>query len=921
MKAAATEDGTFVIDFYDSSKLSSTSGTGLTNSNYSSFVSVPAGANVSSVVTSVSVTGTVQYGKNGGLTAGNGTAADANTHYVTFNIGEAYAVKKCTVYATAYESGRWLLNGNAAASGSLGEKGAKIETISTPLVWNFAEGQKTLTFTKDNGSNGNQKRLTIYRIVCEYGSSVAAPTIEPADGSTISGTQSVTISQADSKPVYYTTDGSTPTKSSTLYTGAFNVAASAVTGKVTVKAIAYDGEEASSIVSATYTDTSIQPLNVAFTFNNALFGTSYSGSVNKATIEAAGGNVTGTVNNVQVEYALGTGSNFYLKDSEIHVYSGNTLTFTAPTGYNITKIVFTGGTLQYNGSALSNRTWEGEENSVVFTATSSTTVTTATVTLDRALPLVATLGDLNVTALEKDATGTFSTTVTPATGLSDSDYTLSWAATPAGLTVADNGAYTADSRGTYTVTATATSNNPSSYKDASKEYTVTVSAPVEVTASNVEMTYGDAAKAIGATASAGYKGTLSYTSANTAVATVDASGNVTAVAVGTTTITITSAADAENLYLAGDPVVINVTVNAPEGGTTALSGSVSLFHETFGTTASAREWDNSYSVKSGVSSVYSGVSYTVTNANQSKTGNGSTGSGLWQNTKDRDASIIIGPLNVAAYKDMTLTYKWKAGSTKGTYSTTASYATSSTGEYTELTGTGNGATTFVDRTYSLPAAAQVSTLYLKITFNTSNTNAVIDEIDLSSVVSLPEVTLNASGYATYCSEYPLDFTDAETGGYSAWQITNVSSEGVITFAKVTGTVKGGTGLLLKGNTNATVTLTSSNSDKTLDDNMLVGTLAPSYFAAGDIYGLSADTFKKNSAGTMKANKAYLPASEIPSSSIKSFTLVFEDQETGITITETMSADEVREIFDLQGRRLARPIKGINIINGKKVLVK
>ena len=102
--------------------------------------------------------------------------------------------------------------------------------------------------------------------------------------------------------------------------------------------------------------------------------------------------------------------------------------------------------------------------------------------------------------------------------------------------------------------------------------------------------------------------------------------------------------------------------------------------------------------------------------------------------------------------------------------------------------------------------------------------------------------------------------------------------------------------------------------------MLVGTLAPSYFAAGDIYGLSADTFKKNSAGTMKANKAYLPASEIPSS-IKSFTLVFEDQETGITITETMSADEVREIFDLQGRRLARPIKGINIINGKKVLVK
>ena len=204
---------------------------------------------------------------------------------------------------------------------------------------------------------------------------------------------------------------------------------------------------------------------------------------------------------------------------------------------------------------------------------------------------------------------------------------------------------------------------------------------------------------------------------------------------------------------------------------------------------------------------------------------------------------------------------------------------------------------------------------------TSGDNAQIKSIQFNFKTVTITATLNASGYATYCSEYPLDFTDAETDGYSAWQITNVSSEGVITFAKVTGTVKGGTGLLLKGNTNATVTLTSSNSDKTLDDNMLVGTLAPSYFAAGDIYGLSADTFKKNSAGTMKANKAYLPASEIPSSSIKSFTLVFEDQETGITITETMSADEVREIFDLQGRRLARPIKGINIIDGKRVLVK
>ena len=905
MKAAATEDGTFVIDFYDSSKLSSTSGTGLTNSNYSSFVSVPAGANVSSVVTSVSVTGTVQYGKNGGLTAGNSTAANANTHYVTFNIGEAYAVKKCTVYATAYESGRWLLNGNAAASGSLGAKGAKIEKISTPLVWNFAEGQKTLTFTKDNGSDGNQKRLTIYRIVCEYGSSVAAPTIEPADGSTISGTQSVTISQADSKPVYYTTDGSTPTKSSTLYTGAFDVAASAVTGKVTVKAIAYDGEEASSIVSATYTDTSIQPLNVTFTFNNALFGTSYSGSVNKATIEAAGGNVTGTVNNVQVEYALGTGSNFYLKDSEIHVYSGNTLTFTAPTGYNITKIVFTGGTLQYNGSALSNKTWEGEENSVVFTATSSTTVTTATVTLDRALPLVATLGDLNVTALEKDATGTFSTTVTPATGLSASDYTLGWAATPAGLTVAANGAYTADSRGTYTVTATATSTNLG-YKNASKEYTVTVSAPVEVTASDVEMTYGNAAEAIGATASAGYEGTLSYTSANTAVATVDASGNVTAVAAGTTTITITSAADAENLYLAGDPVVVNVTVKAPAGKTTMTAEEYYLYYEkiTGNDTNFPTGWTGD------------GVVWNVHNTFGAQTGTSTSGIGTSGETYD----LVTCDYDLSGYTGWVLDFDHTGKTFSNPSNACKVFIQEGTNTPVQLNIEYFGGSDFIwkeVRDIDIDAYQDKIVHFIFRYTPTSGNDGKwqVRNFGVYGEYKKITATLNTNGYATICSEYPLNFSEA--ADYSAWQVTRISGD-EITFEQIKGDVKGGTGLLLMGTPSATVTLKSVDSSNDLSGNKLEGTLAPTYVAAGEYYGLKGKEFVKVNAGTVPAGKALLPANLV-GSGVKALSFKFDDADGISEIMSNGENEKMSAIYDLSGRRVVKPTKGLYIVNGKKVV--
>lgn len=181
------------------------------------------------------------------------------------------------------------------------------------------------------------------------------------------------------------------------------------------------------------------------------------------------------------------------------------------------------------------------------------------------------------------------------------------------------------------------------------------------------------------------------------------------------------------------------------GATSVWADPVTLFHETFGNnTGSARDWSDSYSVKSGVSTVYSGITgYTVSNAKQTKNTNGSTASGLNQVTAGTDAYIIIGPLNVASYSSLTLTYQWKAASIKGTYTTTAYYATSSGGSYTEVSGTGTGATTFVERSYSLPAAAQVSTLYLKIVWNTSNTQAIIDEVNLAGTASAPAYTITA----------------------------------------------------------------------------------------------------------------------------------------------------------------------------------
>jgi hypothetical protein len=167
-----------------------------------------------------------------------------------------------------------------------------------------------------------------------------------------------------------------------------------------------------------------------------------------------------------------------------------------------------------------------------------------------------------------------------------------------------------------------------------------------------------------------------------------------------------------------------------------------LFHETFGsnTTSSAREWENSYSVKSGVAAVYTNVGgYTMTNLKQGKNtvGYGPNSAALQQTTTGTDAQFESGPYNLSGYSSLNVTYYWNAASINATYYTKLYYKTSANGTYTEVSGSGTGATSYVQRSYSLPDACQVSTLYLKVVFNTSNTNAKIDEFEITGTAVTP----------------------------------------------------------------------------------------------------------------------------------------------------------------------------------------
>lgn len=134
--------------FYNEAKLKATSGTNLTESNYSTFFT-----NGKNFVTTIATSGTVQYDKNGGLTMG----ASKVPGTVTFTLAEE--VNVVNIYGTTYDSGSTLtVNGTNATTGTIAAKGTKLDAITEPMVWNLD------TATNKIAVASTVKRATIYKI-------------------------------------------------------------------------------------------------------------------------------------------------------------------------------------------------------------------------------------------------------------------------------------------------------------------------------------------------------------------------------------------------------------------------------------------------------------------------------------------------------------------------------------------------------------------------------------------------------------------------------------------------------------------------------------------------------------------------------------------------------------------------------------
>jgi len=204
--------------------------------------------------------------------------------------------------------------------------------------------------------------------------------------------------------------------------------------------------------------------------------------------------------------------------------------------------------------------------------------------------------------------------------------------------------------------------------------------------------------------------------------------------------------------------------------------------------------------------------------------------------------------------------------------------------------------------------------------------------DFGKIVEIDEnIIIGEEGMGTYCSTHALDFSgidDIKAYIVSAFK----PSTGEVTLTRITD-VPANTGIVVKGAA-GTYTMTPGLGE-TIVSNMLRGVTMNTVLnkVEGDYtnYILA----KKNGnlgfyavvdGSTLSAHKAYLPlpTASLPSGA-RSIKLVFEDGgTTGISDASPLNdnGEMINDnVYDLQGRRVEKPTRGLYIVNGRKFVIK
>ena len=674
-------------------------------------------------------------------------------------------------------------------------------------------------------ASGAQVRATEIKV---YYATTATPTFSVATGE-YSEAKSVTISCAtDGASIYYTTDGTTPTSSSTAYSSAISIVET-----TTLKAIAIKDGVDSEVASATYTMN--RPAAPTFDVDECIFDEAFDLHLASET----------------------DGSTIY------YTTDGSTPT-TSSSEYS-TKVAISAATTTVKAIAVKNGL--------------TSDVASATYTYDTRPAPTFTLSTTSVDLKVNETSSAVSLTT-------NSDGAITFACADAHVTLTGTGnsrTISADAAGEYTinVSTAATSN----YLAGAGTITVTVTKKATTMVltpsfSSTDLyvtTTGSLTGVPQYNSSAVAGAAVTYTSSDTKVATIASDGTVTFKKAGSTTLTASYAGDDE--YEECEATYVLELVD-----TTPQSTSVDI---TFG------------------NSLY-GTSYTGTNAANNGPFEGTVNNVTVTVAQGSGANLYITNSETRIY----------GGTTEGTITITAPTGYVMTkieitkGDSWNVTASPG---TLSTATWTGSASSVVFTASKRSDFQSA-------EVTLAPIVTLP-----AAIYATRSYKHALDFSGTGIKAYTVKVNAEKSTARLTEIAS--GKVPAGAGVILYAEKAGDYAVPVAASASALDNDLIGVTEATAVpWQTGDKYNYilqrsgSDYAFNKANGAMLAANRAYLQTTFNVAAGAR-LVLVFDDETTGVSDVRSKMED-VRIFFDLQGRRVEKPVKGqLYIVNGKKVVMK
>lgn len=290
----------------------------------------------------------------------------------------------------------------------------------------------------------------------------------------------------------------------------------------------------------------------------------------------------------------------------------------------------------------------------------------------------------------------------------------------------------------------------------------------------------------------------------------------------------------------------------------------------------------------------------------------------WYGTQLKCSNASEGDVLAVAIKANSITYGW--GTANGKL-----YLQSATGNpeatdpagrptgYCYYEGFSENATLYIPLTSELASYAQANSLYI------GGWGYTVTSVDL--IYQPSAVNIGSAGYATFGYPFAVDLSGLGVG-QDAYTVTVSGTTATLTSVKGM-KIPANTGIILTGSGNVTIPLTTEATEEITGNQLLVsdgtktGDGSSIYVLANGTNGVG--FYKLANEQTIAAGKAYLKVT--PPSASSFFDI--DDGTTGITMVqgEGFMVNGSDIYYDLQGRRVAKPTKGLYIVNGKKVIIK